>query len=134
MNRIIFAILLVGAFVLCCCHSPERPKNIMGKDEMVNWMIKIYLAEARISRIGVYPDSSYRLFLPYQDSLMRQYSLTDSLLMKSYEYYLEHPVEMEQIYDAIIDSLSLQEQRLRDSPNFRQRNDSSRRPGRAHRV
>jgi len=61
-------------------------------------------------------DSAYRLFLPYQDSLLHKRGIQDSLLKKSYAYYLQRPAELEAIYDAIIDSLSLREQRRRDLP------------------
>jgi hypothetical protein len=64
-------------------------------------------------------DSSYRLFLAYQDTLMHRRGVSDSTLRKAYAYYLEHPNELEAIYDAIIDSLSLKEQRLREAPQGR---------------
>jgi hypothetical protein len=86
---------------------------------MVGLMMEIYLAEARTSLIPAAKDSSYRLFLAYQDTLMHRRGVNDSTLRKAYAYYLEHPAELEAIYDAIIDSLSLKEQRLREAPQDR---------------
>jgi hypothetical protein len=47
---------------------------------------------------------------------MRKKGLKDSVISKSYQYYLDHTTELESIYDAVIDSLSLREQRLRQAP------------------
>ena len=86
---------------------------------MVDFMIDIYLAEARTTLLPVNRDSAYRLFLPYQDSLMRKRGISDSTLKQAYSYYLRHPTEFEAIYDAVIDSLSLREQRVRVAPQPR---------------
>ncbi len=106
----------VVLFLLLCfisCEKREKqPQGILSKAQMVDWMIDIYLVEARIQVLPIMRDSAYKIFLPYQDSLMRKKGLQDSVLRKSYQYYLEHPVEFEALYDTVIDSLSLREQRL----------------------
>ena len=79
---------------------------------MADWMIKVYLAEARASAWSIPRDSAYKLFVPYQDTLKRRNGLADSTLMKSYLYYLENSKDMEAIYDIVIDSLNLREQRV----------------------
>lgn len=84
---------------------------------MVSLMMEIYLAEARMSLLPLAKDSAYRLFVPYQDSIMRRKGIEDSTLRSAYSYYLKRPAELESIYDAIIDSLSLREKRLHESPH-----------------
>ena len=79
---------------------------------MTSWMLEVYLAEARAGGWPIARDSTYKLFLPFQDSLKRRMNLQDSTLKKSYEYYLGRPLELESIYDVIIDSLNLREQRM----------------------
>ena len=44
-------------------------------------------------------------------NFLRLVNLPDSSLKKTYQYYGDHPKEMEEVYDALIDSLSLREQR-----------------------
>jgi len=82
-------------------------------------MMEIYLAEARLSLLPIDRDSAYRLFVPFQDSLLYHRGLKDSTLRSAYDYYLNHPDELEQIYDQLIDSLNLREQRRRGQPGFR---------------
>ena len=106
--------LLLGT--VWSCKKESKPQGILSRAQMVDWMIDMYIAEARIQLLSLPVDSAYKLFRPYQDSLMRQKDLKDSVLRVSYQYYLQHSDELESIYDAVIDSLSLREQRMRQAP------------------
>jgi hypothetical protein len=112
-------LLLITLFGSVSCQPKKAEVPPLSRDQMVGLMMEIYLAEARTSLIPAPKDSSYRLFLAYQDTLMHRRGVSDSTLRKAYAYYLEHPAELEAIYDAIIDSLSLKEQRLREAPQGR---------------
>ena len=41
--------------------------------------------------------------------------MSDSVFKKSFDYYMDRPKEMELIYTALVDSLSLMEQRFDSS-------------------
>ena len=45
--------------------------------------------------------------------------VTDSVFKKSFDYYMERPAEMEQIYTALVDTLQLKEQRAPLHPDSR---------------
>ncbi len=83
---------------------------------MADWMMALYIAEARLVNLPMPRDTVYKLFVPFRDSLLRAKSLQDSTLRNSFQYYLDNPAEMESIYDIVIDSLSLREQRLLRAP------------------
>lgn len=109
-------LLVITLFGSVSCQPKKAETPPLSREQMVGLMMEIYLAEARTSLIPTAKDSSYRLFLAHQDTLMHRRGVSDSTLRKAYAYYLEHPAELEAIYDAIIDSLSLKEQRLREAP------------------
>jgi len=48
--------------------------------------------------------------------LLQAKGIPDSILKKTYSYYLAHPKELEQVYDAVIDTLVLRDQRIKKSP------------------
>ncbi len=100
-------------FLSFSCGDESSKSAPLTRDEMVNLMMKVYLAEARTSLLALPKDTAYQIFLVRQDRIMRQMGLSDSTLRIAYSYYLERPAELEAIYDAIIDSLSLREQRSR---------------------
>jgi hypothetical protein len=110
--RVLGLLLVLAVFLPAACGKQEKETPPLTRDEMVSLMMKVYLAEARTSLLPLPKDSSYRLFLAWQDSLMAKQGVQDSTLRRAYGYYLNHPAELEAIYDAIIDSLTLREQRL----------------------
>jgi Domain of unknown function (DUF4296) len=111
---LLFTILIATLF---SCKQEQKETAPLSRDQMVSLMMEIYLAEARTATVPVGKDSAYRLFIPRQDSLLHRMGIQDSTLRASYSYYLKHPADLEAIYDAIIDSLSLREQRLREAPS-----------------
>jgi len=79
-------------------------------------IVDIYLAEARLNGSLMVRDSARQVFKPYEDKLLAQKGVNDSTLKKSYEYYLDHSSELEKIYDSVIDTLALREQRVKRLP------------------
>ncbi len=111
--RFLSCLFLLAYLTSCTKEKKEQPP--LDRNQMTNLLIDIYLAEARTTLLPVSRDSAYRLFLPHQDSLMRHKGIGDSTIKRAYSYYLRHPTEFEAIYDAVIDSLSLREQRIREN-------------------
>lgn len=110
------AIALVLLALTSCNRQKSPPPGVLSKQEMAQLMMQMYMGESRALNWAVPRDSAYKLFAPFQDSIFRKKGYTDSVLLQSYKYYVDHPKEMEAIYDAMIDSMSLMEQRLRQSP------------------
>lgn len=110
-----FLLVILLLLPLSCKKEEKLPPGVMTREEMVRWMIPIYLAEAKTQLLNLNKDSAYRIFLPLQDSLKRSRGISDSVMVKSYQYYLDHSAELELVYDAVIDSLSLREQKLRQA-------------------
>lgn len=93
------------------CQKPDQ--NLMDEDKMVECLIEFHLAEARMQGANLAMGKSQQYFLPKEKELLAKYN-GDSLFLKSYQYYLLHPKELEAIYDRMIDSLSLREVRLKN--------------------
>lgn len=83
---------------------------------MTVMLVEVYLSEARLSSYPISSDSSFKLYRPFHDSVLKRFDIADSSLKKSYQYYFEHPKEFEAVYDAVIDSLSLREQKVKTGP------------------
>lgn len=113
--KLSFLLVILLLLPLSCKKDEKLPPGVMNREEMVKWMIPIYLAEARTQLLNLNKDSAYRIFIPLQDSLKRSSGIQDSVFVKSYQYYLDHSQELEAVYDAVIDSLSLREQKLRQA-------------------
>lgn len=112
MNRIV--ILLVIGLILGSCKTQEQPKGILTESEMVDILLKMYLAEEQFSKLSIPFDSATLLIPPFKQKVFERAGISDSVYLKSMQYYLAHPKQLEYIYTALVDSLSLREQA---SPN-----------------
>jgi hypothetical protein len=78
---------------------------------MVAVLNALYITEAKISSMPVNRDSSLRIFDYFGTKTFDSLGVADSVFKKSFNYYLDRPKEMEEIYAVLIDSLNLREQR-----------------------
>ncbi len=104
----------MGLFILLfgCVNKPTPPAGIMSQQEMVDFLIDLHVIEAKVSMSRIPNDSVKLFFDEVEDSLYRKHHVTDSIYKKSYQYYLEHIDLMEEIYSAVVDSMSLRERIL----------------------
>jgi len=103
-------IIMLFFFALGCQSSSQE---VMYQDKMAECLIEFHLAEARMQGANLATDKAQQYFLPKEKELLAKYN-GDSLFLRSYQYYLLHPKELEAIYDRVIDSLSLREVRLKN--------------------
>lgn len=109
-------ILLAGIFLLAGCGRSKAPAGILKRDEMVATLIELYLQEERVIRVGVTRDSAQILFNHLRPKLFQKWNVPDSVFKKSYDYYNARPEELQEIYDIVIDSLSLRQQKALARP------------------
>ncbi len=105
---IVGIILVIG---LGACQSDKEPEGILSKEQLSALFVEFYLAEVRIGNTTLVRDSALQLFLPFEESFLKEKGVSDSVLRKTYTYYFSNPSKLEQIYDAVIDTLSLREQK-----------------------
>jgi hypothetical protein len=110
------AIIVIIFFSLNACKKESKPADVLSKEELSAVMIDLYLGEARINGFPINRDSSLRLFLPHESEILAKRNLPDSVLRKTYSYYLQHPEDFSEVYDIIIDSLTVREKRRSETP------------------
>ncbi len=105
-------ILLSLCLLLGACESSEQPiersADLLDKSIMTSILIDLHLAEAKMSYTGSRnADSIEIIYRNYEYAIFEDHNVTDSVYFRSYEYYLDQMEEMEQIYSAVVDSLSV---------------------------
>ena len=106
MSPILMVLLLLAA-----C-SPKAPSGVLDKDQMAALLTDFYLKEARMKAGNITVDSAVLLFTRLREQYAGTHGFPNSVIDASFEHYLNHPVEMDQVFDRVIDSLSLREQRM----------------------
>ena len=110
-------LLLVFLFLAwAACSSPKKPEGVLTQPQLSALLLDIYLAEARLEAMPVAKDSSVRFFIPFEQKLLKAKGISDSTMKQTYAYYLAHPKELEQVYDVVIDTLMVRDQRLAHGP------------------
>jgi hypothetical protein len=109
----LFPAVLAG---LISCDS-KKPEGILSRDEMVQVMEELYIAEEKVNQLGLSRDSARQVFEFMDQKVFENAAIEDSIFAKSFDYYMEHPTEMELIYTALVDTLQLREQRAPFRPD-----------------
>ena len=89
------------------CDKSSEQGEIMPTKAMINYLIELHIAEAKVQNLRLKKDSSDYVFNVYEKHLLKTNELTDSLFIRSYNYYLQNPAQLEIIYEAIVDSISV---------------------------
>lgn len=98
------------------CEQTKRPAGVLDKQEYAEYLVNIYVAEAKLNTYTITPDSAMKLFQPFEQSLQQKFGRSDSVIQKTYQWYIAHPEELEQVYTAVIDTLNLLEQKAKTLP------------------
>ncbi len=112
---------LVAGLLFLSCDKEQPPKDILSQDQLTEIMIDFYLGEAKLSNYALPYDSASKLFTPFEESVLKKYGVPDSTLFKTYQYYFDHPKELEKIYEIVIDSLNLRERKAGGLPSLENR-------------
>lgn len=92
-----------------CTRETTIPDHVMAQDQMVPFLIDIHLAEAKIKVLKLHHDSSMVFYRKLEDDIYEKHHISDSIYKESYDYYMNHPDLLLEIYERVIDSLSLKE-------------------------
>lgn len=87
--------------------------NLMTKEQMVAFLIDSHVVEGNLQTIRINKDSLELIFFDLERELYRKHHIDSQQFMQSYHFYLHEVDELSEIYDAVIDSLSLREKMLK---------------------
>ncbi|WP_254152399.1 DUF4296 domain-containing protein [Chryseosolibacter indicus] len=110
-------ILAASLSVSSCTRSEKLPAGILAKEEMIKILKEVYISEEKVNRLGLNRDTSEKVFNYMEGKVYEKYGVPDSVFDASFDYYMDRPKEMEQIYTALVDSLQLMEQRAPSTQN-----------------
>lgn len=110
--QLVPAVVVIALLAAAGCSKNAEPAGLLSQEEMVRTMTDMYLVEQKVSTVGVTRDSTILLMRYMTPTVFKDAGTNDSIFRLSFDYYMEHPKLMEEIYNALIDSLNLREQRM----------------------
>ena len=109
---LLLAPLLLAAPACQRPEDPPQPANLLPKARMISLLADLHLLEARVESSRLPIDSARALYQAQQKDLLWKNEVTDSVFHRSYRYYTIHGKDLDEIYGAIIDTLTRREERL----------------------
>ena len=106
--------ILSICFILLIGCKEERPEGVLDKGTMTNIIIDVYIGEGKVSALNVKRDSSLRVFEAYEQLIYDKYAIEKSDYKQSVSYYYDNPEQLDEIYEAVMDSLNVREQKLKE--------------------
>jgi len=111
VNKLFFSIILLVAL---SCSKERVPNSVMSKDEMINYLIDLHISEAAVQNLRLKADSARIVFSIQEKFILNEHKIADSTFIKSYNFYLGRPSMLEEIYSAVVDSISLRQSLLNE--------------------
>ena len=105
-----FLFVLIISFA--CTSSVDVPDDVLGKEEMSNILLHIYIAEAKFSTSKRGDQSPKDLMMAYEKKLYEELNIKDSVYLHSMSWYLTNPKVLNEVYEVVMDSLRLRQQKL----------------------
>lgn len=94
--------------MLAC--KEERLGNILSEDDMVNLMIDIHLTQAELQVRNFGHEENKRVYSRVlNDSIIKKRGWEINQVEESIDYYLHHIPQYSDIYERVLDSLTLKE-------------------------
>jgi hypothetical protein len=115
MYRLITLIFLLA--LASCQTDPDKiPADILPKEKMTGILMDIHIAEAGI-RLETQQDSLAQKATDYYHFIYKKYNVSEEDFRRSFRYYSEHPKQLEQIYQDMINEMSKKESEALNSQN-----------------
>ena len=101
--------LLTAVIFFGCDQKRTIPDGILKQEQMVSLEIEFQLLESRLKVLNLTNDSATVLFEHYRNEILEKEEVELEVYERSYRYYMEDIELMDEIYEVVIDSLSLKE-------------------------
>jgi hypothetical protein len=104
-------VFLAGFIFLCfSCIDNSIPEYVLSKEKMTAILIDVHVAEAKAAAYNLLTvDSAAALFSVMEAEIYKKHKVDKKAYKKSYEYYMKRPELFEQIYNSVIDSLTVRQ-------------------------
>ncbi len=108
----LYTVILFGAILYACSNDGQEKLNhtwLVPHEKMAEFLADAQIAEAELNVNKVFGDSNIQKSVDYYNYLFEKHQISKDDFVKSINYYLKHPDELEKIYEKVNEILSTQE-------------------------
>ena len=107
-------IWLLGCLLMLSCGGSEKvPEGVYQEEEMVDILLDIYLAQAKVGQNrAIKRDSAEVLYKYYENYLLDKHGTDTTTFYNSLIYYFQEPDKFDRINEIVLDSLNLRLEKI----------------------
>jgi hypothetical protein len=107
-------LLFISCLAITCCKRTEDiPEGILKQNQMMPVMLDIYLAESQLTELRLDRDTTASIFDTYEGVIFERHNVDHEQYKKSLTYYYDHTKQLEIIYEAMLDTLTIRDAKLK---------------------
>ena len=99
-------------FLACTEGTEAPPANLIDRARFVDLLVDVQLIEAVGKQKMVRQGDPREKIAGYYRETFEKHGVTDSLFYETYDWYYAHPQLMQEVYDEVINELSVIESQL----------------------
>ena len=104
----LFLVFCVSLFALSACKNNDLPEHILSQEKMLPIMVDLHIAEETIDVRNLNFDSSRVLYHSvYKPAVLKKHNVKLADFDSSFVYYERNIEHMNDLYQRVIDTLSL---------------------------
>jgi hypothetical protein len=87
-------------------NDSNTPKNLIGDAKMVDLLTEIHLVEGSVTPMLLQSDSATQYVMNNYNFLFKKYNTDQDKFKETMHYYVQHPKELDKVYEQVIENLS----------------------------
>ncbi len=96
----------MSLFIIASCQQKiGTPAGVIPKDKMQGILEDIHYAQIKINIDHLVPDSAKMMEVIYYNRIFRLHHVTAQQFLDSFDYYIQHPDIMDDMYQNMVNEL-----------------------------
>lgn len=105
MMKKIYLITIILATFLSCSTEKELPEGILNKEQMVDLMVDVEIAQAKL-KFEFASEGKTPNYTEEYSRVFQKHKLTKNRFIQNVDYYCSEPMLMRKVYDKVIVELT----------------------------
>lgn len=102
----ILSLLILILSIASCRKSEDHSSADLSKEEMIDILVDMHLAQASLDLEKVQGDSMFLGARKYYATIFQLHEVTEEEFYSSFEYYEKHTDEFHEIYEEVVNRLN----------------------------
>ena len=105
MKYLYVAIILFLGVFSCAPKNYEKPKDLIGKSDMINILTDLYISQQGLQMYPIQNEDQSLVLAKDAVDILNAYDVSINTFQESYKYYMMQPEKMKKMLDEVKNNL-----------------------------